>query len=111
MTTASPRNRLVRFSAVVGAATLLVVAIHPPGGWGVPICWTRELIELPCPGCGLLRSMSSTVAGEFAAAWNYHPFGPLMLVMAIAMCVRPLLPESFQQRCTAAPIDRRRGLR
>jgi hypothetical protein len=87
-----------RFSALVGAAILIVVAIHPPHGWSHTICWCRAALDLPCPGCGLLRSMSSTMAGRFSDAWNYHPFGPLVLVTAGFMFARALVPEPTRRR-------------
>lgn len=42
--------------------------------------------ELHCPGCGLVRSTSSALQGDFASAWQCHPGG-----LAVAL----LIPMTF----------------
>jgi hypothetical protein len=38
---------------------------------------------LPCPTCGLTRSMVMALHGEFARAWHMAPGGPVLLVGAL----------------------------
>jgi len=51
-------------------------------GFGSPVsglpCPTRFFLGLPCPGCGLTRSLQSMAAGDFACAIEMHPLGPLL---------------------------------
>ena len=46
--------------------------------WGVrgPHCPLGTCLgPLHCPGCGLVRSTSSSLQGSFEAAWAFHPGG------------------------------------
>ena len=79
--------------AVVGAWLGIAIAIvHPPHGMGVPLCLTRATLGVPCPGCGLTRSVSCTARGMFAQAWHYNPFGPLFLTSFIGVAFTSVLP-------------------
>jgi hypothetical protein len=35
---------------------------------------------IPCPGCGLTRSIVVAVHGEWTASYAYHRLGPIVLV-------------------------------
>ena len=41
------------------------------------LCTFRNMTGIPCPGCGLLRSMVTAVRAEFAKSWEYHRLGIL----------------------------------
>ena len=43
-------------------------------------CTFHNLTGLPCPGCGLSRSLVSAVHGDFAASLTFHRLGLLTLV-------------------------------
>lgn len=49
-----------------------------------PTCLLRRLTGHPCPGCGLTRSFVSTAHGNLAAAFGYHPLGPIFFLLAAA---------------------------
>src|SRR5580658_9385089 len=64
---------------------------------GQPIAWVcalRSHFGLPCPTCGLTRSVVMSLHGEFAAAWRMAPVGPValfgMIAFALAMLVLAL---------------------
>lgn len=84
---------------IVLAWVMPVIAIfHPPQGLILPLCWMKLCTGVPCPGCGLLRSLSCTVRGSLADAVTYHPFGAvLMLLFAVAMGVS-VMPGEVRQR-------------
>lgn len=44
-----------------------------------PTCTFKNLTGLPCPGCGLLRSMVSAMHGDVDASLSYHRLGLLTL--------------------------------
>ena len=44
-----------------------------------PTCTFRNLTGLPCPGCGLMRSMVSAIHGNVDASLSYHRLGLLTL--------------------------------
>ena len=43
-------------------------------------CTFRGLTGIPCPGCGLLRSMVSVVHGELGKSLEYHRLGLVTIV-------------------------------
>jgi hypothetical protein len=48
------------------------------------VCALRARFGLPCPTCGLTRSVVMSLHGEFAAAWRMAPAGPVVVVGMIA---------------------------
>ncbi len=80
---------------------------------GPVICPFRRLTDLPCPGCGLTRSFVALAHGELSAAFEHHPFGPLLfagLVTALAVKAyvviggRPLAPATVRGLRLAAAV-------
>ena len=43
-------------------------------------CAFRAATGLPCPTCGLTRSVVMSLHGEFARAWNMAPAGPVAVI-------------------------------
>jgi hypothetical protein len=43
-----------------------------------PVCPSRALFGLPCPGCGLTRATMAALGGDFAGMLHYHPLAPIM---------------------------------
>lgn len=61
---------------LLGLAGLLVgFLVLPPQGTGPSTCGMQRVTGLPCPSCGLTRSVTCALQGEMAAAWEYNPFG------------------------------------
>ncbi|MDR3710893.1 MAG: DUF2752 domain-containing protein [Capsulimonadaceae bacterium] len=58
---------------------------------GIPnLCVFHAVTGLPCPGCGMTRSLICLMHGRFHESFLYHPLGPffaaaLGIWMAIAM--------------------------
>lgn len=51
------------------------------GGYPIPsICTFRRLTGWPCPGCGLVRSLTAAVHGDFPASWSFHRLGIITLI-------------------------------
>src|SRR5688572_15347237 len=40
-----------------------------------PLCTSRLLFGIECPGCGLTRSFVALSSGDFASAWHYNRVG------------------------------------
>jgi hypothetical protein len=87
---------------VVAWLVLVVAAVHPPHGLGVPVCVLEAASGLPCPGCGLTRSLSCAMRGMFHASWDYHPFGIAFLALFAAVATASLLPSPARRRLDAA---------
>lgn len=71
--------------ALLGAAAMLPLL---PGHAGLP-CPLRTLTGVPCPMCGMTTSVEATVHGRLGTALLANPAGPLALVAALALLVRP----------------------
>jgi hypothetical protein len=41
------------------------------------LCYWNQWLHVPCPGCGLTRSMIRLAAGDVAGAWHFNPAGLL----------------------------------
>lgn len=80
---------------------LLLAALNPPHGTGITICWIKLATGLPCPGCGVTRSLSCGLHGMFAESVHYHPLGLFILTLFVATAVRSLLPSIWQERIKA----------
>jgi hypothetical protein len=67
------------------------------------ICSFKNLTGLPCPGCGLTRSIVAGMHGDFRASLMYHRLGLLTLAYIclqflyrlIAIVVQPLKERAF----------------
>lgn len=80
---------------------LMLAFFLPPRGIGFSLCWLRGEFHIPCPGCGLTRSLSCAVRGKFYESWLLHPFGPFILVLFFAVAVVSLLPENKRTQLAA----------
>lgn len=65
-----------RFPALLA---LVVLAGLPSDGIGVVLCPFYLLTDIPCPACGLTRSMSSLLHLEISKSLQFHPLGSLVL--------------------------------
>ena len=60
---------------------------------GRPIAWVcalRSRFGLPCPTCGLTRSVVMCLHGEFARAWRIAPVGPVAVIGLVAFAIAML---------------------
>lgn len=77
---------LIAAAIVVGASLL-----------GHGICPSRELLGLPCPGCGMTRSIMLILRGHFRESWQLQPFGYAWLALAAVFAVDRYMLESRQK--------------
>lgn len=68
------------------------------------ICTFRSVTGIPCPGCGLLRSMVSAMHGDVAKSLEYHRLGlvtlvyvALQLLFRLAVLLFPILRIRFSR--------------
>jgi hypothetical protein len=109
------RTRVIRrdryYPALISAGILVLGRIlpmplsdgsilHMPG-----ICPFRMLTGLPCPLCGMTRSVISAMHGHFAESFAYHPLGIAfcigLIVLIIVNCAKSLRPD-LQQKLSFA---------
>jgi hypothetical protein len=77
----------VRLRAM-GGAMLGIAALRPlfPVEPGLP-CPLRTLTGVPCPFCGMTRSVTAAVHGDLAHSLVLNPAGIVAVVLAIALLV------------------------
>lgn len=83
----SYKTGLLAALAVLAAVSLL----------GHGMCPSRELLGLPCPGCGLTRSILLMLRGRFAESWQLQPFGYAWLALAAAFVLDRYVFETRQR--------------
>lgn len=60
-------------------------------------CAFRAATGLPCPTCGLSRSVVMSLHGEFARAWSMAPAGPVVVVGLAAFALVMLILAYLQR--------------
>src|SRR5690606_14573043 len=48
-------------------------------------------------GCGLTRSVSCFLQGEFSHSFSYHPFGFVFAILFVALALTLLLPRRIKE--------------
>ncbi len=69
------------------------------------VCWLRSRLGLPCPTCGVTRSVVLTLHGEFGTAWRLAPVGPVAVAGALALATA-LLALGLGWRHSAGATER-----
>jgi hypothetical protein len=76
-----------------GAAMLGAAVLWPwrPHGFGIP-CAFHAVTGVPCPLCGMTRSVTATVHLRLHDALATNPAGILAVLVAVVLLVRPPRP-------------------
>jgi hypothetical protein len=77
---------------------LAVAVLCPPQGAGLALCWVEGATGVPCPGCGMTRSLSCAARGMFTESWSHHPFGLFVLGLFLFTAIQSLLPQTARNR-------------
>ena len=85
---------LTLFLALLGL--VLGAFILPPEGFGPSTCSMLASTGIPCPSCGLTRSVTCVFQGEWTAAWQYNPFGFVFAVLFLLLGPLMLLPKRWR---------------
>lgn len=87
----SRRRRLLAPLAtgvVVGGGLGYLAAVDPNTPGHYPLCPTRALFGLDCPGCGALRGTHDLVTGNLAGALDHNILLVVFLPLAVVLWVR-----------------------
>ncbi len=82
----------LRLFQAVALGALALGLFLPPQGLGFTLCVFYTLTGLPCPGCGLTRSVSGLLHGDLAHSLRYHPLGFLALAGLSALAISGFVP-------------------
>lgn len=58
-----------------------------------PLCPLKALTGIPCPGCGISRSLVCCGHGELGRAMALHPLGPIVFALLIGTTVLRFFPQ------------------
>ncbi len=61
-------------------------------------CALKSRTGLPCPTCGMTRSLALSLHGQWARAWRLMPAGPVALAGLLALGAALLALAVFQRR-------------
>lgn len=64
-------------------------------------CWFRERFGVPCPACGMTRSVILTLHGHFVQGFQLNAGGPV-LVAAVAACAALLIVRGRSENTTSS---------
>jgi len=56
-------------------------------------CIFRALVGFPCPGCGVIRSLTALAHGDFAQAWLMNPAGLIVAIVLASQFLVGLLVQ------------------
>ncbi len=91
----SRSQRLTALGPLLLLAFLYLVP--PPQGSGKSLvglpslCLFQNVSGLPCPGCGITRSLVCCAHGLFGQAIRFHPLGPPVFASLVGMALTGLL--------------------
>jgi hypothetical protein len=88
---------LGKCSVTVAWVGLFVAALTPPHGSGVSLCWFGAATGIPCPGCGVTRSVSCALRGMLYESSRFHPMGVLLLMLFIFTAGQSILPKHLRE--------------
>ena len=104
----APDHRRSRATQAAAIALGLLAArvANPDRPLPFDVCALKILTGIPCPTCGLTRSLCHALRGEWAASLGYHPAGVLLAAALIGWMVW----SSAEARlgCVVAGVARRR---
>lgn len=69
------------------------------------VCALRSRFGLPCPTCGITRSVVMSLHGEFSRAWQMAPAGPVAVVGLVAFAIAMLALAWLQRSPQRVPPE------
>src|SRR5437016_605705 len=87
-----------RWSRLFALIALALSGVLPKAGVGFSICLFHHWTKLPCPGCGLTRSVACITHLDPRAAFAYHPFGFVVYALFVVLAVSNFVGESGRLR-------------
>lgn len=77
--------------------TLAVGVVLPSKGTDYSFCGLYSTLHLPCPACGMTRSVSSFLHGHWDWSWQFHPMGGIVALGLLAVAGASFWPERWRE--------------
>lgn len=77
-------DRQWRQSVLLLEGAGLVYLLNARSGGPTLLCPLRAWTGIPCPCCGMTRSLSAVVVGDWRRSWDWHAFGIPLAVLALS---------------------------
>jgi len=103
-------QRRLRWGLLGLALSPIIGAILYNQGWRIPLtqCLFEAVFGIPCPGCGLTRSLMAIARLDWSQALIYHLFGPV-LFGGCAIAVLHILVELTHKQAFSTRYTRLMG--
>ncbi|HSQ35861.1 MAG TPA: DUF2752 domain-containing protein [Candidatus Binatia bacterium] len=103
--------RLLALALLAGSLLLPLLAFDwVTSPQSLVLCPLRAVTAIPCPSCGLTRALAHLERGHWAEALKFHPFSPLILVMALALFMLLVLELATHRAIIFNPLKNRRNV-
>jgi hypothetical protein len=103
--------RLIALSLLAGSLLLPLLAFDwVTSPQALVLCPLRAVTGIPCPSCGLTRALAYLERGHLDQALKFHPFSPLILVLALALFILLLLELVTHKSIIRNPLKSRRSV-
>ncbi|MGE0786838.1 MAG: DUF2752 domain-containing protein [Sandaracinaceae bacterium] len=95
----APSRPFSLWRLLAGSTPILVLGLF--FALDLPICPSRALLGIPCPGCGLTRATAACLTGDLHAMLHFHPLAPIITPLVLFSVGRAILvyagavPSSF----------------
>ena len=80
-------------------ALFILIYLYPYLPWVTnhTLCAFRICLNLDCPGCGITRSASALLHGDWQQSIYYHPLGIVLVISLLYIFIRKVI-ELFRGR-------------
>ena len=85
--------RLLAAGMIAAGAVWNLLPVHPP-----LLCPLRTATGIPCPFCGMTRSVVAAVHGDIVASLRFNPGGIFILAFAIVVLLWPTWVKAVNAR-------------
>ncbi|HLK58157.1 MAG TPA: DUF2752 domain-containing protein [Chthonomonadaceae bacterium] len=82
---------LARWGVLVPAGILGLTCVLAHTHTEGPPCLLRTIFHIPCPGCGMTRSLEALWRGDLITSIRYHPLGPPLFLLCCLVLLSALL--------------------
>ena len=76
-----------QYIRILSLLSVFVLVLIPSEGFDVTLCPMQNIFGLPCPACGITRSMSSLLILDIWHSFRYHPMGIIILAAIITALI------------------------